>query len=237
MLTDGFYINGNASACVERCGDAIVLSFRGTNDNSKDGVVNSYDPNNTVHQDKDQWTQMQNHYALLQPLISAFDAYVTSNGISKVYVTGHSMGGSMAIEYMSHHSGSQYQAVTFGASPFGQPYINFFGFTMGTERKDYSADSRITEVEILKDPVPMAFDIRNLWGNTNFRPGHVIDFGGNKTMDTPNLEEVPWVSDYYAREANHSMDYYRQITDSVDADSWTKILAGAGKQTVLLGGQ
>jgi hypothetical protein len=151
MFDDGFYINGNAAACVERCGDAIVLSFRGTNDNGKDGVVNPNDPNNT-HPDEDQWSNMASYYALLQPLITAFDTYVAANGISKVYVTGHSMGGAMALEYMSQHTGSQYKAVTFAASPFTQPYLLF-----GTERKDYALDSRITQIEIARDPRPHGF--------------------------------------------------------------------------------
>jgi pimeloyl-ACP methyl ester carboxylesterase len=235
MLTDGFYINGNAAACVARCGDAIVLSFRGTNDYSaKSGIVNPYDPNDIFHQDYDQWLLMPDHYALFQPLIAAFDAYVANaaNGISKVYVTGHSMGGAMALEYMSHHSGNQYQAVTFAAPAFADTSF-FVPF-----RKDYVPDSRITQIEIEQDTVAMTFDVKNLLGNTNIRPGHLIDFAGNQTMDAPdNIVKAFGLVDYWGRTANHSMNYYRQITDSVDADSWARILAGTGTQTVLLGGQ
>ena len=96
MFDDGFYVNGNAAACVERCGDAIVLSFRGTNDYSaKSGINNPNDVGDNIHPDKDQWTPMPDHYALLSPLINALDGYDAANGISKVYVTGHSMGGAM----------------------------------------------------------------------------------------------------------------------------------------------
>lgn len=241
MLNDGFYINDNAAACVARCGDAIIISFRGTNDNGKDGTINPYDPNNTVHQDKDQWTNMPAHYALLSPLINAVDAYVAASGISKVYVTGHSMGGSMALEYMSHHSGSQYQAITFAATPFGQP--NWLGIT---ERKDYLSDDRITQIEIMRDTAAILFDQPNALGNTNSRPGHTIYFGGNQTMtiDQSNPENHITsdffginVLDYWGVTSNHSIDYYRQITDSVDADSWARILTGTADQTILLGGQ
>jgi Ca2+-binding RTX toxin-like protein len=240
MLNDGFYINDNAAACVTRCGDAIIIAFRGTNDNGKDDVINFYDPNNDIHQDKDQWTYMPSHYGLLSPLISAFDAYVAANGISKVYVTGHSMGGSMALEYMSHHSGSKYQAVTFAATPFGQR--NWLGVP---ERKSYAADSRITQIEIIRDTAAILFDQPNLLGNTNLRPGHVINFGGNQTLtiDTSissnHIKETVFGIgvDYWGVTSNHSMDYYRQITDSVDADSWTRILEGTENQTILLGGQ
>jgi Ca2+-binding RTX toxin-like protein len=229
MLSDGFYINGNAGACVMRCGDALVLSFRGTNDY---GNNNPSDPNNAIHPDKDQWGNMINHYALLNPLIQAVDSYVATNGIGKVYVTGHSMGGAMALEYMYGHSGSKYQAVTFAASPYTQH--NWLGFT---ERKDYQLDNRITQVEVLRDPIPILFDLPNLLGNANLRPGHIVQFGGDKTLDMPNRITDGWLIDYYARNANHSIEYYRQLTKSVDADSWTKILAGTGTQTVLLGGR
>lgn len=232
MMNDGFYVNGNAAACVARCADAIVLSFRGTNDNGKDGVNNPYDPNNTIHPDVDQWTAMPNHYALLNPLISAFDAYVASNGISKVYVTGHSMGGTMALEYMSRHSGSQYQAVTFAASPFGDTFLG------APFRKSYSPDNRITQIEIAKDTVPF-FDERVGLSSSNPRPGHLIRFAGDQTLDTPDhiTKLGGFGLDYWGRTANHSMDYYRQIADSVDADSWTRILANTNTQTVLLSGQ
>lgn len=241
MTSDGFYINGNAAALVERCGDAVVLSFRGTNDNGKDGVVNPDDPNNTIHPDEDQWTNMSTYYSLLSPLINTLDSYVANaaNGISKVYVTGHSMGGAMALEYMSRHSGDKYQAITFAAAPFGQPYIKLFGFSFGTvERKDYSSDSRITQIEINQDTVPMAFDVQNLVGHTNARPGHVIQIAGDKTLDAPNrIYKAMGLIDYWGRTANHSMDYYRQIVDSVDGNSWGEILGASGSQSVLLAGQ
>lgn len=285
MLSDGFYINSNAAACVARCGDAIVLSFRGTNDYaSKSGIENPNDVGDKSHPDYDQWTNMPAHYSLFNSLISAFDAYVANpaNGIKNVYVTGHSMGGSMALEYMSRHSGNQYQAITFAATPFGQPapvtgavaggavgaiagatagsLLSLFlgpigwlasaltvggaikgasvGVENAVERKSYSTDSRITQIEIEKDTAPMLFDQKNLVGDTNTRPGHVIDFGGNQTSDTPDrIVQAMGLIDYNGRTANHSMDYYRQITDSVDANSWSKILAGTGTQTVLLGGQ
>ena len=222
MYDDGFYVNGNAAACVVQCGDAVVISFRGTNDNGGGDA-------DTIHPDKDHWAEMYNHYALLEPLITAFDTYVSTNlNINKVYVTGHSMGGAMVIEYMSHHSGAKYEAVSFAAPPFTG------STTLGKpNRTEYSPDDRITQIEISGDPVPMAHEI----GPNEARPGHVIRFAGDGTMDTPDLQVVPFLPDYYARTANHSMDYYRQITDSVDAVSWMRILAETGDQAVFLGGR
>lgn len=234
MTSDGFYINGNAAALVERCSDAVVLSFRGTNDNGKDDVVNPYDPDNTIYPDYDQWTNMPAHYSLLSPLINALDSYVANaaNGISKVYVTGHSMGGAMALEYMSQHSGNKYQAITFAASPFGDTFF------LIPFRKSYASDSRITQVEIEKDTVPF-FDERVGLSLSNPRPGQLVNFAGNNTLDTPDhiSKFLGFGLDYYGRTANHSMDYYRQITDSVDGNSWGKILAASGTQSVLLAGK
>ena len=178
-------------------------------------------------------------YDLLNPLIKAFDDYVAANGISKVYVTGHSMGGAMALEYMSHHSGSKYQAVTFAATPFGGTKL-FVPY-----RKDYTDDSRITQIEIEKDTATMLFDQPNLMGSSNNRPGRVIDFGGDQTLTIDYSNSDNYTAKgflgigvyYWSIPSNHSMDYYRQITDSVDADSWTRILAGTADQTILLGGQ
>lgn len=82
-MTNGFYHNGNAAAFVARVNDAIVISFRGTNDNRKhdDPYPNPIDPENYFYPDKDQWGQpltgpaMDEHYQLLQPLIDAVDNY------------------------------------------------------------------------------------------------------------------------------------------------------------------
>jgi Ca2+-binding RTX toxin-like protein len=231
MTDDGMFINGNAAVFAARQGDSIVLAFRGTNDAAKEGE-NPYDPLDLKHPDKDQWKKMPDYYNALKPFLTQFDNYVKTNNIKNVYVTGHSMGGAMAIEYMSEHSGTQYQAVTFAATPFGQPYLIF-----GTERKYYTNDDRITQIEIANDPGPMAYDIQNLFGNTRIRPGHVIEIQGNYTMDKPDKTEVPFTSDFYARNPNHSMDYYRQISQSIEDTTWNILLNSPGKQAVFIGAQ
>ncbi len=234
MTSDGFFINQNAAALVMRSDDAVVIAFRGTNDYAaKSGTSNPYDPNDTYHPDKDDWTTMNEHYTLFAPLIRELDAWVAANNISKVYVTGHSMGGAMALEYMSRHSGSKYEAVTFAATPFSQPYLLF-----GTERKNYYDDSRITQIEVSRDTAPMMFDWVNLVGSTNNRPGQLISFGGNQTLDRPDqVYETFGFIDYWGRTANHSMDYYRQIVDSVSAEAWDVIRNDPGDTYVLLGGR
>ncbi len=54
-------------------------------------------------------------YAKYSALVNAFDSYVSKNGIEQVLVTGHSLGGELAEEYMKNHSGDQYLAYTFGS--------------------------------------------------------------------------------------------------------------------------
>jgi Ca2+-binding RTX toxin-like protein len=231
MTDDGMFINGNAAVFAARQGDSIVLAFRGTNDTAKEGA-NPKDPNNTVHPDEDQWGRMPDYYNALKPFLTQFDDYVKSNNIKNVYVTGHSMGGAMALEYMSLHSGPQYQAVTFAATPFGQPYL-----FISAERKYYPPDDRITQIEIANDPGPRLFDWKNLIGNTRERPGHLIEIQGNETMDNPDYHSSKLVINFYARDSNHSMDYYRQISQSIDDSTWDLLLKSPGKHAVFIGAQ
>ena len=234
-LSEGFYNQGNAAAFVARVGDAVVISFRGTNDNRKD---NPNDVGNRIHPDKDQWGSpiddgfgdMADHYADLQPLIEKFDQYVLDNSswIDNVYVTGHSLGGALAIEYMSKHQGEKYQSITFAA-----PAFTLDGEKLDGDRAVYEEDNRITQIEISEDPVPQTWDLDAVINTyDNNRPGNVIRFAGNQTLDEPDSHDL-----FKARDDNHSMDYYRQIVDRIDASSWLRILDEPGDQTVFLGGK
>jgi Ca2+-binding RTX toxin-like protein len=212
QMSSGVYTNGNAAALVAQSNDSLVISIRGTNDNrepdSDNGIINPSDPDNSVHPDKDHWLTMRNHYALLQPLITALDEYVDANqNINQVYVTGHSLGGAMAIQFMGTHPGDMYSAITFAAPGFVS--------TAGTGGGAYYDDTaRVTHIEIFGDPVP----------DIGLHGGRTIHFEGDETASLlPN-------SDY------HSMDYYSAITDNLDAGSWQSIIQESGDQTVLLGG-
>lgn len=202
QMAGGYYTNNNAAAFVAHSADAIVIAFRGTNDNGDD---NPLDSGNNIYPDKDQWSYMREHYDLFEPLITAIDNYVadSSNGISKVYVTGHSLGGAMAIQYMGTHSGSKYSAVTFAAPGF---------VDVGQGGAYYPDLDRVTHIEINGDATP----------DVGAHGGRTIHFEGDNDA-------------WYSTGADHSMDYYRQITKSVDSTGWTTILAQDGDQEVFLG--
>jgi Ca2+-binding RTX toxin-like protein len=203
-MEDGYYTNRNAAAFVARSKDSLVISFRGTNDN---GDSNPADNDNAYSPDVDHWAGKSDHYELFKPLIEAANTYVNDpvNGVSHVYVTGHSLGGAMVEAFINqapHSVNLQYHAVSFAAPIYGVI--------------DDAYDSRLLRIEINNDIVPDA-------GSAMDR---TIYFEGNHTNISDN---------YRSQLINHSMDFYRQIAYSVDDDAWGKILSEQGNQEVILG--
>jgi len=133
-MENGFYTNGNAAAFVARSDDALVVAFRGTNDNNNDDSPDVRD-----------WVAKSNHYDLLKPLVEKIDEYVRDEGIEDVYVTGHSLGGAMALAFMDEHQdgdyGAEYHSYTFAA-----PGYDAFDIT--------DDDVRITNIMMTDDVVP-----------------------------------------------------------------------------------
>lgn len=69
--------------------------------------------------DTEHWIGKAEHYALFNELIVAIDSYLVSNPGLKVYVSGHSLGASMAQQYMLTHLGPRYEAVLFASPGYG----------------------------------------------------------------------------------------------------------------------
>ena len=100
-------IGADVGAFVARSGTTAVISFEGTNPSDWQDWLNDVDG-------------MLPSVVALVPLIDAFDQFVATNGITKVYVTGHSLGGALAQAYMMAHpnAGVTYECVTFAAPGF-----------------------------------------------------------------------------------------------------------------------
>lgn len=107
---DGYYvgyddvgIDKSSVALVGKSADALFLAFRGTDANGGDY--------------QEDLLGMDRHYARYAPLINGIDQYLKAHPeIKHVYVSGHSLGGEMAMQYMIDHQGEMYQAVTFEAA-------------------------------------------------------------------------------------------------------------------------
>jgi Ca2+-binding RTX toxin-like protein len=95
---------GNANATVFKSEDILLLAFRGTEVSQKDPVY---------------WFALKQHYDLFEPLFQALDNYIQANPVSKILVTGHSLGAAMTDYYLKNHPNSSeisYSAVSV-ASP------------------------------------------------------------------------------------------------------------------------
>ncbi|MDC8774565.1 hypothetical protein, partial [Roseateles albus] len=186
--SNGIYHCANSAALATRCGDAVVISFRGTNDNDEAGILSKVvDPT----EDELDWIYMSEHYAELKPFVDMIDAYVARENISKVFVTGHSLGGGMALAYMDKHpdkAGVSYEAVTFAAP----------GYLLAG-----SLDERVICIEMDGDPVP----------DLKYHQGYVVSVDAplTHTMGNDNGKDYGDV-DY------HSMDIYLAAAKALDSE-------------------
>ena len=191
LESNGVFHAENAAAIAVRSGDALVISFRGTNDN--DAIYGTADVLD--------WFYMSEHYAELKPFIDSIDVYIRRENITKVYATGHSLGGAMALAYMEQHrtpdttngqmitangQAIKYEAVTFAAPGY---------LTSGT------LDRRVISIEADGDPVP---DIK-------YQQGYVVTLNVEGLVHYTNGEEYGLTGDY------HSMDLYLQGAKALDA--------------------
>jgi hypothetical protein len=131
-MHDGVFVNQNAAATVatgELGGqNVLVLAFRGSDD---------------ATDWKHDFQDINADYTKFTRLFSAVDNYAAAHDM-KVVVTGFSLGGGLAQDYMAHHADHgefSYQAVTFGSPGALIPA---------------GADSRIVNYEIGADPIVFA---------------------------------------------------------------------------------
>ncbi|EWY35862.1 hypothetical protein N825_32675 [Skermanella stibiiresistens SB22] len=87
----------------------LAVAFRGTDDLEK--PANLYD-------DIGEWISISEYYERFRPLVDALKSYVKEMQVPRIYVTGHSLGGSMAQEFMQEagvFGDDRYYGMTFGS--------------------------------------------------------------------------------------------------------------------------
>ena len=227
MQSDGFYVNQNAAALVMRKGTELVVAFRGSNDfdgNTKDVYFNPSDPLDTQHPDKEDWTSMNEHYALFANLLSSLNGL---SGLTKIYFTGHSLGGAMAIQALAENRAP---LIPMAGVTFAAP-----AFVTGTVwRSDFKKDSRLTQVEIGNDGVALTWDYETPLFGANKRPGDRLVFWGSWVRNSDDFTPIPFFG-YPSNSANHSMDLYLAIARQIDSDTWSNLLASSIDRQVMLG--
>ena len=222
----GLYTCGSSAALVAACADSLVIAFRGTNDNrpntadsgtlnifSDHATKNGLDYWNVYRPDVGDWNAMADHYKNFRYLNTAIKDYLDIHAeIKNVYVTGHSLGGGMALRFMNDNKDTalrKFEAITFAAPAYSDIFKSY--------------DPRITNIEIQHDPVPKLV--------LGVSPeGDILYFIGDKTVtDDP--------SKYTDDTSNHSMEYYRNIARNVDDTAWGDLLGRTGETEILLGGE
>jgi|CXWL01.1.fsa_nt_gi Ca2+-binding RTX toxin-like protein len=115
-ISDGVVSNQNAAVLLARASDALVISFRGTNEGA----------------DMAQWASMDRYLELFQPIIDEINDLIRTDAtIKKVYVTGHSLGAAMVDVFMHVHQDfprPNGQYVTFEAATFAHPDLQVAGW-------------------------------------------------------------------------------------------------------------
>ena len=184
-------ISGVASAIVAESQDkrSLVLSFTGTDDgadwvnNIVGGLVSG----------------LESHYLLFNDLINS----INFSNYDKVYVTGHSLGAAMVTAFMSQHSGSKYEAVTFANPGYGGLSAPLF----------LTKDERIENFWFKNDRIlaaKTALEVRSPLSNTTPGDDYIVHNGSDP------LNVVGW----------HNKNLYLALAKFLDAGSAGAAIAG-----------
>lgn len=132
---NNFFKLGNAQAIVaiNEPSDALILAFKGTDLKSiTDWVENLF--------------YINLYYDEFALLLQSIDHYLSQNAnITKVYVTGDSLGAAAAEQYMYNHADTS--SVSFTSVTFGSP-----GFAL--DGRPATLDDRVLDIRHAGDPVP-----------------------------------------------------------------------------------
>ncbi|MFZ2727313.1 MAG: CARDB domain-containing protein, partial [Methylococcaceae bacterium] len=181
---NGLVIDKASVALVGRSSDALFLTFRGT-DNSGDM--------------EEDLLSMTRHYARYEPLFEGINTYLGNHPeIKTVYVSGHSLGGQMAMMYMIDHPNTsqlKYEAVTYEAA-------NKF--------PEKTGDARFTNFEMKADPVP------DLGLGSNY--GKTVHLNYEKSYDILSDPLQP----HYMVSINTQLDRVINALPSADKLNWNE---------------
>jgi hypothetical protein len=141
-LTNGVYANANAEAIVAVATynghRTLAIGFRGTNDNEDW---------------RDDFQNINRHYELFAPLLTALDAAVARGEFDLVLAGGHSLGGAMTQMFMADYGGiAPAFAITTGAPGYLQDAP--------------VADTRLINYQVSDDPIVYLGDNRASVGQT-----------------------------------------------------------------------
>jgi hypothetical protein len=142
QLANGVYANANAEAIVAAATfnglRTLAVGFRGTNDNEDW---------------KHDFQNINQHYDLFAPLVTALNAAAARGEFDLVLATGHSLGGGMTQMFMANYAGiAPAYAITTGSPGYLQ--------------QQPVADARIINYQIADDPIVFLGDNRALVGQT-----------------------------------------------------------------------
>ncbi|MBN9890150.1 hypothetical protein [Salipiger abyssi] len=151
---DGFTAVARATVYLNNDENAIVVAFRGTEDESYDFL---------------DWVEIERHANAFSPLIDAVKEYALKNGVSKIWLTGHSLGGGAAEIIIGENEGDELNGLSFSALTIASPIAGYdekddrvlnFGHesdvVYGAWRADFKGDNSVSNVYI-------AFDDSDWW--------------------------------------------------------------------------
>jgi hypothetical protein len=176
-LVGGLYTNLNAAALVTRTKDALFVGIRGTNDNSTQLKT----------PDCGHWLLQGSHYALLDEFRNAIESYASNpvNGISRVYLVGHSLGSAMVEKWMKQWSNPNVEAFEFAS-----PGILDLGVR----------DSRITSIWNKGDLIELPATILDSAGDLNTITNDIVippKFGDSKGITLHSMKLYSTYMDFF----------------------------------------
>ncbi|MCB1666432.1 MAG: hypothetical protein KDI28_11665 [Pseudomonadales bacterium] len=142
QLSNGVFHNSNAEAIVAAATynglRTLAIGFRGTNDNEDW---------------KQDFQNINGHYTLFNPLVTALNAAIARGEFDLLLVTGHSLGGAMTQMFMADYQGiAPAYAITTGAPGYLQSAA--------------VADARLINYQVTDDPIVFLGSQRAAVGQT-----------------------------------------------------------------------